>query len=532
MRFQVCRFYHNEATFPSKIVDIPSESDPSGLMSIGNLLDEQLSVGHLARNDLVLVIADGPHGRNLIEYLYRERVFSAERTMEGKATGVFYVYPHREGSVEQHYIAHSRSWLPSGLHPSVRNKLLESVKTLDVVTMEDFMKNTSMLLMELTSQPFSSTELYSTLIESVVQDRAARVLLILDYRSARSDNLMDLMNSVIAVIESGQMNKLHLFVHFCEDMLGDDKVRDILRQFDDALRAAFKGRPYEHELHQLSFNPVSVPTEVRLTAHLLGASRRKLASFLTRIRSPNFTFDSPRGDADSSCDTGLGSSAQTAVAPMSDSFEAHTQSDHEVDEADNSMNNLREIMHKVAVDKVNISLDKLERDVCAFCLATIIFERHVREDRSKELTNIIASFQGRFQHVQNCIALVVLTASFFIHLLSFMQLDKPAVNEDGEPRAATSWWINALAQRYTLKQWFAFYVCFIVYYAVMWFVGTKFCYTEELDREKYSNHKTALHRLEAVQSRLKQLKSTRRHSDGSDDALPRRRVQVPSGRSE
>ncbi|CDR94313.1 hypothetical protein, conserved [Babesia bigemina] len=359
----VCRFYHNEATFPSKILDLPSESDPNGLVSIGHLLDEQLSVGHLARNDLVLLIADSAHGRNLIEYLYRERVFSADRAVESRATGLFYVYPHREGAAEQHHIAHARSWLPSGLHPTVRNKLLESVKTLDVVTMEDFMKNTSMLLMELSNKPCGDTELYNTLIESVVQDRASRVLLILDSRSARSDNFMALMNSVVTVIESGQMNKLHLFVHFCESMIGDDKVADTLRQLDDALRAAFKGRPYEHEMHKLSFNPVSVPTDVRLKAHLLGASRKKLASFLTRIRSPHFTFDSIRGDADSACESGSQANTQAAPAPMSGSFEPHSESDHEEDDADHSMNSLREIMQKVTTDKISASLDKLERDV-------------------------------------------------------------------------------------------------------------------------------------------------------------------------
>ncbi|CDR94314.1 hypothetical protein BBBOND_0106230 [Babesia bigemina] len=139
---------------------------------------------------------------------------------------------------------------------------------------------------------------------------------------------------------------------------------------------------------------------------------------------------------------------------------------------------------------------------------------------------------GRFQHVQNCIALVVVTASVFIHLLSFMQLDRSEMSENGKSRAAAPWWLNALAQRYTIKQWAAFYACFIIYYAVMWFVGTKFCYTEELDREKYSNHKTALHRLEAVQSRLKQLKTTQQYNGGSDDALPRRRRQVASGQPE
>ncbi|GIX63040.1 septation ring formation regulator EzrA [Babesia caballi] len=491
--------------------------------STGGLIDQQLSVRHLSRHELLLLITDGPHGRNLyvhpafarfnrdhrIDYLYRERVFTSGRATESKTPGLYYVYPRRDNAACQHYIANSRSWSPSGLSHSVRDKLLESVVTLDVVTLENMMKTTAVFLMEILNQSGSTLAFNNTVIDSLVQNRAARVVVILDHRSARSNNLMAYMESVVTVIESGHGGKMSLFVHFDDDTIGEGRVNETLGHFDEVLRTALNGRVPETELYKHSFMPISVPNDVRLVAHLLGTSRQELEPFFASIRSPNFKFDQVIADHTGGAvpeDKSLNGYSGLESGGHVSADDGHAEASP-VDDMDLGVNTLRSLVQKVALDKVSASISQLERDVDHLYSVS---NKHVREDRSKEITNIIASLQGRYGAFKTHIgrsavsALAKLPGSHHHHGL---HLPSPAFVSDvwhaqsrvrrtlEEDAHAVPKWVAIVSHRYTAKQWAAFYAMLTVYYVVMTLLGKKFGSIEELDREKYDNHKVRCLRL-------------------------------------
>ncbi|ORM41974.1 uncharacterized protein BXIN_1073 [Babesia sp. Xinjiang] len=316
---------------------MPLTDDSGGLMKIGNLLDQQLSVSHLSRHEMLLFITNGPHGRTI------------------------------PGTSERQYISNSRSWVPSGLNQAVRNKMQEAVKTVDVVTTEDSMQTFSVFLMEIANQPYSALSIKDTLLARLIHNRAKCVIVLFDYRFAKSNELLTHMETVATVVESGHLDKLHLFVSFDEEAGSEEKVKEALGHFDDALHAAFHGREYENELFSLKFQPLKVPSDARLVAHLLGGNEKLVASFLSEIRKHTFDFDNMFQDTD------------------------------DISESDRGVETLRVILDDVRHRKLNSSVEKLERDVD---LLYSVSSRHMREDRSKEITNIIASCHGEDRFLQ------------------------------------------------------------------------------------------------------------------------------------
>ncbi|GFE54065.1 pre translocase subunit, putative [Babesia ovis] len=477
----VCRFYHPDATFPSRIRDLPVTNESEGLLRIGNLLDQQLSVGHLSRHEMILFVTNGPHGRNIIDYLYRERVFAPYRGGDVKTTGLYYVCPRRPGSSEQQYITNSRSWVPTGLSQADRHKITEAVKTIDVVTTEESMQTFSVFLMEIANQRYSSLGIKDTLLECLIQNRATRVVVLLDYRVAKSQDLMAHMETVLAVVESGHMDKIDLLISFDEDVGSDDKIEEIVADINEAFKMAYRGREYENELLSHSFIPFKVPTDASLVAHLLGGNEQVLAPFLKEIRNKTFQFDT----TDGSEPTESGTHRHMAVSNI-------------------GVEALQSTLQKIKHDILTTAVDKLERDIDNLYEVST---RHLREDRNKEITNLIVSCHALLRHMQNCAVLVIITASVFIKLLSFVKLD--ADFESNGKRPVLKWICN-LGNRYTLTQWIMFYISLAIAYVAIHLLGTMFRSIEKLDPETYGKHKMAMKQMESIKGRLKELKNAQK----------------------
>ncbi|EKX74036.1 hypothetical protein BEWA_040740 [Theileria equi strain WA] len=171
----ICGFYHPSASFPIVLDELPQESDMCSLIHIGNLTNHDISVNHLSRHELLLLISDGSHGKDLVEYLYRERVFPDEYRNEGSNSGYakyYFVYPckYSETSV------HNSSWLTKNLNRHSQDKIAESITYIPVVTDEKYLKMVSVFLLELSDTNSSSLSSTNAFIDTLVQNKASKVI--------------------------------------------------------------------------------------------------------------------------------------------------------------------------------------------------------------------------------------------------------------------------------------------------------------------------------------------------------------------
>lgn len=489
----VCQFYHKEATFPAKLTDIPADTDPNSLMRIGNLFEQQLSVSHLAKNDLVLIITDGVHGRNLVDFLYRERVFATDTSENATKPGFYYIYPRRTIARCVQHIANHHSWLPGGLPQATKKRLLETVVTLDVVTDVNFMKTTAVFLIELCNSSSSYMGLANTLIDAMVQKKVTCILSVFDNQLARSKDLPIYLGSIVSVIESGREENLHVFINFGDEELERGHAADIQRDFEAVLRDAIKDSVCDVDYASYAIQPISIPKGTKLMTHLLGVSEKQLRHLIVNMRNPDFRFQHAKDGEDGSDEL----------------------------PADYEMDSIVDILQKLIRHKVQFSIDRLEADIEHLYR---ISNRIVREDRAREITNYIASFQTQIQVVQNFVLVVVVTIAIFLQLLSLMNLDGGNQGIDMAPGQERSHWLMKVTQKYTMKHWMSFYVTVGAYYIGVKVLCDKFSATEELDSTKYQKHKTALRYLESSKAHVKQLRTSVVHQENGESALPRRRL--------
>ncbi|KAK1935874.1 hypothetical protein X943_000116 [Babesia divergens] len=340
---RICRFYHSKAKFPTQLNELPVEKDADSLMNISTLFDQQLTVSHLARHEFLLIITDGTHGRNLVEYLYRERVFSPERRGGQKASGFYYIYPRRPHASHTANIANPRSWLPGGIPQATRNKLLESVVTLEVVTEENVMTATSIFLIELSNTSPNSVALANTLIDAILRNRATCVFLIFDHQNAKSKDLVTYMGTTASVLESGNPQNAHMFINFDDTSRVGKYTAEICNAFDSALQEAGQDRSYEVTALKQIFRAISIPKDDALLEYLLGASPNQLKPLISNLRNHNFKFDELNT-------VGMG----------------HASDDDKKDsnnDVNNGMDSIMELLKTMAFNKVKHSIDKLERDI-------------------------------------------------------------------------------------------------------------------------------------------------------------------------
>eukprot|EP00371_Babesia_bovis_P002153 XP_001610800.1 hypothetical protein [Babesia bovis T2Bo] len=257
----VCRFYHPNATFPCKIRALTTTGNTEGLLINGNLLDQQLSLEHLSKHEMILIISNGSHGRNVV------------------------------GTSEQQFTEQCKSWIPTGLSQSDRVKLHDAVKTIDVVTTEELMQTFAIFLMEIGSFQPSLNSVKDTFLEALVQNRATKVIVLFDYRFAKSNDLRKHMETVVNLVESGHVDNIDLYLSYDDSRVNEAKLSEALVEINNSFKIAFHGSEYEKELSTYIFKPFKVPSNGELISHLLGGDDFNVANFVNETLKNGSMFE-------------------------------------------------------------------------------------------------------------------------------------------------------------------------------------------------------------------------------------------------
>ncbi|EDO07232.2 putative integral membrane protein [Babesia bovis T2Bo] len=478
----VCRFYHPNATFPCKIRALTTTGNTEGLLINGNLLDQQLSLEHLSKHEMILIISNGSHGRNVINYLYRERVFAPSDGAYSKYSGLYYICPRRVGTSEQQFTEQCKSWIPTGLSQSDRVKLHDAVKTIDVVTTEELMQTFAIFLMEIGSFQPSLNSVKDTFLEALVQNRATKVIVLFDYRFAKSNDLRKHMETVVNLVESGHVDNIDLYLSYDDSRVNEAKLSEALVEINNSFKIAFHGSEYEKELSTYIFKPFKVPSNGELISHLLGGDDFNVANFVNETLKNGSMFE----------------------------YQCENAKNIEME---HGIHMLQTTMESAKQDKLQLCIEKLERDID---LLHDVSTKHVRLYRNQSITYFITSIHSLLRYMQNCAVFMIITASVFIKLLSKMNLEDSfdKVND----RNSVLRYICRLGDKYTFTQWITFYLYILIIYITIYMVGRLFGTIEKLDPEAYNKHKTAMLHMESLKSSLRRLKGLQKGVMRYDEA--------------
>ncbi|UKJ88274.1 hypothetical protein MACJ_000718 [Theileria orientalis] len=275
----VCKLYHPGLHFPMSLDNLSNDKNTDNLIQIGTTLDYELSTNHLSRHDILLIISSGYNGKELINYLYKELIFT--NINENNNNEYYYICPCRS-SLE--YNKHSLQFLTKNLNNAERDKINDIINTIKVVTEESNMNMISTFLIQISKT--SSLSGTNALIDSIIQNKANRIFIILNSSVIEKDEIMYYEDVIKSIIESGYIRKLKLFVNFkYNDHNEHDKERleeskmNLLNEFNDRLYNMFKNKECFDITKGLKYSCICIPSDVRLIEHLLGVQENKLEGF-------------------------------------------------------------------------------------------------------------------------------------------------------------------------------------------------------------------------------------------------------------
>ncbi|KAK2196819.1 hypothetical protein BdWA1_002068 [Babesia duncani] len=461
---KICNFYYPNSTFPLVLNESDNYSDENGLSKIATLLDQNLSLNHLTKNDLIFIISDGRHGRHFVDFLYREKVFYSEDIDYESSSNYQFIYP-----IQNTCRSHEKLWLSKSLNPMVRKRALEVVKTKKVITDSKYMQTSSIFLLELKNTSKNALPLSNALLDTISQKKAKIIFVLLQADSLKSMEINYYMQSILSIVEGGQLRRLHLFVQFTEEDMKMVNVEETLNNFNSLLRDVLNERGCIDISKKLSFHKINVPHGIKLIEHLLGVEVDTLNDFYQNLKGYDINY---------------------IFFYFSISLPKDFNHPNLKENGNSGMNKAIQLLKEMNQDKVSESISRLSNDIDHLLTRA---KGNVMEYRKKELKNSLAIVKQYVDHIQTLLIFSVILISLFIHAISGIHVEGTRSFLHDE-KSMISTLLSRFA-KYSKTQWLIFYFCIIIYYLLFGIVGTKYFAMEELDQQKIVQQRKILNKL-------------------------------------
>ncbi|BAM39387.1 conserved hypothetical protein [Theileria orientalis strain Shintoku] len=413
-----------------------------------------------------------------INYMYKELIFT--NINENNNNEYYYICPCRS-SLE--YNQHNLQFLTKNLNNAERDKINDRIKIIKVVTEESSMNMISTFLVQISKT--SSLSGTNALIDSIVQNKANRIFIILNSEVIESDEILYYEDVIKSITESGYVRKLKLFVNFKyngqhqhdKEELEESKMK-LLDEVNDRLYNLFKNKECFDIVKGLKYSSICIPSDVRLIEHLLGVQENKLEKFSNYLTHLNGSIEDVVNTENATVTDGRLHGSTNVIGNCGKKDEGIAQ--------------MNEILNNINSLKINYSINRLENDLKS--LTNI----NNRCDYYKEAQNSTIIFL-----VVATLVLHTVTSAFFNGLLLKLKVNNFNVPEVLK-KLVTRCKFRLLIRKYLVKlrSWVLFYVFLIGFYLIFDFVSNKFLLKREFDKNKYQQQKSYSKHLNDLKNKL------------------------------